>query len=212
MAHALPELTFATNALEPHIDARTIEIHHGKHHAAYVAKLNAAVEGNAEVEGKSIEELIKNISKVPESIRKAVRNNGGQHYNHSLYWKTIAPNAGGEPAGKLAEAINRDFGSFDSLKEKLSTAAATQFGSGWAWLSVSDGKLCVCSTSNQDCPLMDDSKCQGTPILTIDVWEHAYYLNYQNRRPDYIAAFWNVVNWNAVSELYNAALQQTASC
>jgi Fe-Mn family superoxide dismutase len=184
-----------------------MEIHHGKHHAAYISKLNAAIENDAELSSKSIEDLNANISAIPENIRTAVRNNGGGHYNHSLFWKVIGPNAGGKPAGDIADAITKDFGSFDSFKEKFSSAAANRFGSGWAWLTVSDGKLCVCSTPNQDNPAMDVAECKGTPILGLDVWEHAYYLKYQNRRPDYIAAFWKVVNWSAVSDLYKTVLQ-----
>ncbi len=206
MAHSLPDLPYAFDALEPHIDAKTMEIHHDKHHAAYVAKLNAALEGKADLEAKSIEELMASLSSVPEDIRGAVRNNGGGHYNHSLFWNVMGANAGGVPEGELAEAINSDLGSFDAFKEKFANAAATQFGSGWAWLCVSkDGKLCVCSTPNQDNPAMDTATCKGTPILGLDVWEHAYYLNYQNRRPDYIAAFWSVVNWDAVSKNYQSA-------
>ena len=206
MAYTLEKLPYAFDALEPNIDAQTMEIHHDKHHAAYVNKLNAAIEGKADLESKSIEDLIANLSAVPEDIRGAVRNNGGGHYNHSLFWNVIGPNAGGEPKGELADAITKDLGGFDTFKEKFSAAAATQFGSGWAWLAVGDGKLFVCSTPNQDSPAMDIAKAKGTPILTIDVWEHAYYLKYQNRRPDYISAFWNIVNWNAVAELYRAAL------
>ena len=202
MAYSLPDLPYAFNALEPHIDAKTMEIHHGKHHAGYVSKLNAAIEGKADLASKSIEDLISNISALPKEIQGAVRNNGGGHCNHSLFWSVIGPNAGGNPTGELADAINSDFGSFDKFKEEFSNAAATRFGSGWAWLCVKDGKLAVCSTPNQDNPLMDIADCQGTPIVGLDVWEHAYYLKYQNRRPDYIQAFWNVVDWDKVSELY----------
>lgn len=209
MAFTLPNLPYAFNALEPHIDAQTMQIHHDKHHAAYVNNLNKAIEGKASLESKSIEDLISNLAAVPENIRTAVRNNGGGHYNHTLFWEIMSPKGGGKPAGELAKAIDQDFGGFDALKEKLSTAAATRFGSGWAWLTVSGGKLCVCSTSNQDNPVMDAAECRGTPILGIDVWEHAYYLKYQNRRPDYIAAFWNVVNWSAVAQRYAAVLQRT---
>lgn len=209
MAFTLPNLPYAFNALEPHIDAQTMQIHHDKHHAAYVNNLNKAIEGKASLESKSIEDLISNLAAVPENIRTAVRNNGGGHYNHTLFWEIMSPKGGGKPAGELAKAIDQDFGSFDALKEKLSTAAATRFGSGWAWLTVSGGKLCVCSTPNQDNPVMDAAECRGTPILGIDVWEHAYYLKYQNRRPDYIAAFWNVVNWSAVAQRYAAVLQKT---
>lgn len=196
----LPALPYAFNALEPHIDAKTMEIHHGKHHAGYTSKLNAAIEGT-DLEGKSIEELLANVS----SHSGAVRNNGGGFYNHSLFWNVMGPNKGGTPSGDLAEAINSAFGSFDKFKEEFAKAAATRFGSGWAWLVVADGKLKVTSTPNQDNPLMDVAEVKGTPILGLDVWEHAYYLNYQNRRPDYISAFWNVVNWDAVAENYSKA-------
>jgi len=202
MAHTLPDLPYAHDALEPTIDTQTMEIHHGKHHAAYVAKLNQAIEGNADLEAKSIEDLVKDLDAVPENIRGAVRNNGGGHWNHSFFWTIMGPNAGGAPTGDLAAAIDSTFGSFDSLKEKFATAGMTRFGSGWAWLSVKDGALVVSSSPNQDSPLMDGS---GTPILGVDVWEHAYYLNYQNRRPDYLGAFWNVVNWDAVAERFAAA-------
>lgn len=202
MAFELPALPYAHNALEPHIDTATMEIHHGKHHAAYVNNLNAAIAGT-ENEGKSLEELMANISKLPA----AVRNNGGGHYNHSLFWSIMGPNGGGEPTGKLADAINHAFGSFAAFKEEFAKAGATRFGSGWAWLCVENGKLKVCSTPNQDNPLMDVvTDCNGTPILGLDVWEHAYYLHYQNRRPDYISAFWSVVNWAEVSRRYEAAL------
>lgn len=207
MAHSLPDLPYSFDALEPNIDAQTMEIHHDKHHAAYISKLNAAIEGHTDLESKSIDELISNLSAIPEDIRGAVRNNGGGHYNHSLFWNVIGPNAGGEPTGDLADAITKDLGGFDAFKENFSNAAATRFGSGWAWLCVSDGKLCVCSTPNQDNPAMDIAECKGTPVLGLDVWEHAYYLKYQNRRPEYVSAFWNVVNWSAVSELYKAVLQ-----
>ena len=200
MAFKLPDLPYAANALEPHIDARTMEIHHGKHHNAYVTNLNKAIEGTP-LEGKSIEEILRGL----DMSNAAVRNNGGGHYNHSLFWTILAPNAGGAPTGELAEAINAAFGSFDAFKEKFANAAATRFGSGWAWLCVhKGGKLEVCSTANQDNPLMPEMGCGGTPILGLDVWEHAYYLNYQNRRPDYIAAFWNVVNWPEVAKRYAA--------
>lgn len=196
MAFTLPALPYATNALEPHIDAKTMEIHHGKHHNAYVTNLNAAVAGKPE-ESLSIEEICKNISKYPV----AVRNNGGGHYNHSLFWTIMGPNAGGAPTGALAEAINAAFGSFDEFKTKFATAGTGRFGSGWAWLiKDSAGKLQITSTPNQDNPLMDVAEVKGTPILGLDVWEHAYYLHYQNRRPDYIAAFWNVINWNEVAK------------
>lgn len=201
MAFTLPALKYAFDALEPHIDARTMEIHHDKHHAAYVNNLNAALVGT-ENEGKSLEELCANISKLPA----AVRNNGGGHYNHSLFWEILAPNAGGTPTGKLADAINAELGGFEKFKEDFAKAGATRFGSGWAWLSVNaDKKLVVSSTPNQDNPLMDVADVKGTPILGMDVWEHAYYLHYQNRRPDYIAAFFNVINWAEVSARYEAA-------
>ena len=203
MPHTLPDLPYAFNALEPHIDAKTMEIHHGKHHAGYVAKLNGAIEGT-DLADKSIEELLTNLKSVPEDKRGAVRNNGGGHYNHSLFWQILSP-AGGAPSGDLAAAIDKAFGSVEGFKEKFSNAAATRFGSGWAWLCVKDGGLCVCSTPNQDNPIMDIAECSGAPILGLDVWEHAYYLNYQNRRPDYIAAFFNVINWDKVGELYAAA-------
>lgn len=209
MAFTLPNLPYGFDALEPHIDTQTMQIHHGKHHAAYVNNLNKAIEGQAHLQSKNIEDLIAHINAVPENIRTAVRNNGGGHYNHSLFWETIGPKAGGQPGGELADAIKSDFGSFDAFKEKFTTAAATRFGSGWAWLTVSNGKLCVCSTPNQDNPLMDVAECKGTPIFGLDVWEHAYYLKYQNRRPDYIAAFWNVINWNAVSKRYKSVFQKT---
>jgi len=200
MAFKLPELPYPSDALEPHIDARTMEIHHGKHHNAYVTNLNKALEGSPDAE-KSIEDLMKGL----DMKNMAVRNNGGGHYNHSLFWTVMAPNAGGTPTGELADAINAAFGGFDALKEKFAAAGATRFGSGWAWLCVhKGGKLEVCSTPNQDNPLMPGTGCGGTPILGLDVWEHAYYLNYQNRRPDYITAFWNVVNWPEVARRYAA--------
>jgi len=196
MSFELPQLPYAYDALEPHIDTRTMEIHHSKHHAGYTAKLNAAIEGS-DLEGHSIEEILSG------ELSPAVRNNGGGFYNHCLFWTVMSPNGGGEPSGDLADAINEAFGSFDEFKTAFSNAAATQFGSGWAWLCVKGGKLNVCSTPNQDNPLMQ-SGCGGTPILGLDVWEHAYYLNYQNRRPDYIEAFFNVVNWNEVSRRFQA--------
>jgi Fe-Mn family superoxide dismutase len=202
MAHTLPELPYAHNALEPHIDQQTMEIHHGRHHNAYVTNLNAALAGKADLEAHSIEDLCKNINSLPEDIRAAVRNNGGGHYNHSLFWTVMAPNAGGAPTGALAEAINAAFGSFDAFKEAFAKAGATRFGSGWAWLVAKDGKVAVTSTPNQDNPLMDGS---GAPLLGCDVWEHAYYLKYQNKRPDYIAAWWNTVNWDAVAARFTAA-------
>ena len=194
MAYELPKLPYAYNALEPHIDARTMEIHHTKHHQTYITNVNNAIAGT-ELEKKSVEDLIKDLNAVPENIRTVVRNNGGGHANHTLFWTVMAPNAGGKPSGDLGSAIDSTFGSFDTFKEQFAKAAATRFGSGWAWLSVSGGKLQIESTPNQDSPLMEGR----TPILGLDVWEHAYYLNYQNRRPDYITAFWNVVNWNEVN-------------
>ena len=208
MAYELPELGYGYDALEPHIDARTMEIHHSKHHAAYVAKVNDAIAGNAALEGKSVEDLISNLAEVPESIRGAVRNNGGGHLNHSLFWKVIAPGGASAPSGELAAAIDEAFGSLDAMKEKFATAAATRFGSGWAWLGLAaSGKVCVTSTPNQDSMLMGEAAdtCGCIPLLGLDVWEHAYYLNYQNRRPDYISAFWNVVNWDVVAANYAAA-------
>ena len=202
MAFELPALAYATDALEPHIDKLTMEIHHGKHHQAYVTNLNKALEGKPEA-NSSIEDIVKNISKFPA----AVRNNGGGHYNHSLFWTVLGPNKGGEPTGDLAKAINEAFGSFAEFKTKIQDAGATRFGSGWAWLSVgADKKLVISSTPNQDNPLMDIAEVKGTPIFGIDVWEHAYYLKYQNKRPDYLAAIWNVVNWDAVAERYKKAL------
>ena len=202
MAFTLPALSYATDALEPHIDKMTMEIHHGKHHQAYVTNLNKALEGKPEAD-HSIDDIIKNISKFPP----AVRNNGGGHYNHTMFWTLLSPNGGGEPTGALAAAITSTFGSFADLKTKMSEAGATRFGSGWAWLIVTaDKKLAVCSTPNQDNPLMDIAEVKGTPILGIDVWEHAYYLKYQNRRPDYLAAIWNVINWSHVAELYAKAV------
>jgi len=198
MAFELPALPYAYDALEPHIDARTMEIHHTKHHNAYTTNLNAAIAGT-ELEGASIEKILQNCKDKP-----AVRNNGGGYWNHNLFWEILGPNGGGTPSGDLSKAIDEAFGSFDAFKEEFSKAAATRFGSGWAWLCVSGGKLVVCSTPNQDNPLMGEG-CEGTPILGLDVWEHAYYLNYQNRRPDYITAFFNVVNWDAVAEKYAAA-------
>lgn len=197
MAFELPKLPYAYDALEPNIDARTMEIHHTKHHNAYTTNLNAAIAGT-DLENKSIEDILKNL----DMSNAAVRNNGGGFYNHNLFWEIMSPNGGGEPSGELAEAIQRDFGSFASFKETFSKAGATQFGSGWAWLCVKDGKLEVCGTPNQDNPLMPNVGCGGTPILGMDVWEHAYYLNYQNRRPDYIAAFFNVINWNEVAKRF----------
>jgi len=201
MVHSLPALPYSFDALEPHIDAQTMQIHHDKHHQAYVDNLNKALAGT-NGEGKTLEELMANISSYPV----AVRNNGGGHYNHTLFWTVLGPNAGGQPTGDLAKAINDAFGSYDALKEKMSTAGATRFGSGWAWLIVKDGKLEVTSTPNQDNPLMDIAEVKGHPILGIDVWEHAYYLKYQNRRPEYLTNIWNVINWNEVEKRYKAAL------
>jgi Fe-Mn family superoxide dismutase len=208
MAYKLPQLPYAANALEPHIDARTMEIHHGKHHQAYITNLNNAL-ASANVTGPDcVNELISDLSKVPEAIRGAVRNNGGGHANHSFFWTILGPGKGGTPSGALADAINATFGSFDKFKEEFAKAGATRFGSGWAWLYVTpDKKLAVGSTANQDSPRMGKAVAgiEGRPILGLDVWEHAYYLNYQNRRPDYIAAFWNVVNWDAVAEKFAKA-------
>ncbi|MDV2683169.1 superoxide dismutase [Alkalihalophilus sp. As8PL] len=201
MAYELPQLPYAANALEPHIDEQTMNIHHGKHHNTYVTKLNAALEGHDDLQGKSIEELVSNLDAVPEDIRGAVRNNGGGHANHTFFWQILCPNGGGTPTGELANAINEEFGSFEAFKEKFADAGASRFGSGWAWLIVDGGKLAITSTPNQDTPLMEGK----TPILGLDVWEHAYYLNYQNRRPDYINAFWNVVKWDEVAKRYEEA-------
>ena len=200
MSFELPELDYSRDALEPHIDTRTMEIHHGKHHAGYTAKLNAALEGT-DKSNQSIDEIMLSL----DMSNGALRNNGGGYYNHCLFWKVMSPNGGGNPSGSLAEAIDRDFGSFDEFKNSFSNAAATQFGSGWAWLCVHPGgKLEVCSTPNQDNPMMPGVGCSGTPILGIDVWEHAYYLNYQNRRPDYIEAFFNVLNWEEVQNRFES--------
>jgi Fe-Mn family superoxide dismutase len=201
MAHEVPPLPYAFDALEPHIDARTMEIHHDKHHAAYVNNLNKALEGHTDLQEKSVEELMRDIKKVPEDIRTAVRNNGGGHANHSLFWTIMSADGGGEPGGDLASAIEATFGGFDEFKQKLSDAATKRFGSGWAWLGVKGDELHVGSTPNQDSPLMEGH----IPILGLDVWEHAYYLKYQNRRPDYIAAWWNVVDWDAVAQRYAGA-------
>ena len=197
MSFKLPDLPYAYDALEPHFDAMTMEIHHTKHHAAYVNNVNNAIAGTP-ADNMGIEEILKNIKDYPV----AVRNNGGGHYNHTLFWTILSPNGGGKPSGKLAEAIEADFGSFEAFKEKFNAAAATRFGSGWAWLCVNGGKLEVCSTPNQDNPLMPDAGCSGTPVLGLDVWEHAYYLKFQNRRPDYINTFWNIVNWPEVERRY----------
>ena len=203
MKHVLPALPYAIEALEPHIDAKTMEIHHGKHHAAYINNLNAALEKYPELQSKSVTELIHDLSLVPDDIRTAVRNNGGGHFNHSLFWQLLTPNGAGKPKGAFAQVIDKEFGSFDDFKALFSKAAATRFGSGWVWLTAKGGKLCVCSSPNQDSPEMAGvSECPGRIILGLDVWEHAYYLKYQNRRPDYVAAWWNIVNWDKVEELY----------
>ncbi len=196
MAHTLPPLPYPTDALEPHIDKMTMEIHHGKHHNAYVTNLNAALDKHPELQSKSVEDLLRSINTVPEDIRTAVRNNGGGHANHSMFWQVMGPNAGGAPTGAIADAINGSFGGFDKFKEELKKAGVGRFGSGWAWVSDQGGKLAIESTANQDSPLMEGKK----PILGVDVWEHAYYLKYQNRRPDYLDAWWNVVNWNEINK------------
>lgn len=198
MAYQLPELPYAYDALEPHFDKETMNIHHTKHHNAYVTNLNNALAGNEELLSKSIEDLIANLDAVPEAARTAVRNNGGGHANHSLFWEQLSADGGGQPTGALAEAIDKKFGSFDAFKEEFAKAGATRFGSGWAWLSLNNGELEVTSTPNQDSPIMEGN----TPLLGLDVWEHAYYLHYQNRRPDYIAAFWSVVNWDEVAKRF----------
>ena len=210
MAFELPALPYTKNALEPAIDARTMEIHHEKHHATYISKLNAALEGHADLAARSIEQLCADIANIPEAIRGPVRNNGGGHFNHTLFWTVMAPagkGGGGEPSDDLAAAMKMAFGSFDDFRKKFADAATTRFGSGWAWLCLkASGELCVCSTPNQDNPLMKGVvECPGTPLLGLDVWEHAYYLNYQNRRPDYITAWWDIVNWNAVAKRYTDA-------
>jgi Fe-Mn family superoxide dismutase len=202
MAFQLPPLPYPNDALEPNIDAKTMEIHHDKHHAAYVNNLNAAIEGNADLGSMSAEDLIKNLNKVPEDKRTAVRNNGGGHVNHTMFWEIMGPNGGGQPSGALAAAIDRDLGGFEAMKEAVNKAGAGRFGSGWAWVVLQDGRLSVTSTPNQDNPMMDGS---GTPILGVDVWEHAYYLKYQNRRPDYLGAWWNTINWDAVGKRYTDA-------
>ena len=199
--HELPNLPYAYDALEPHFDKETMNIHHTKHHNTYITNLNAALEGHAELADKSVEELVANLNEVPEAIRTAVRNNGGGHANHTFFWTILSPNGGGQPVGELATAIEAKFGSFDAFKEKFAKAGATRFGSGWAWLVVNNGELEVTSTPNQDSPLTEGK----TPVIGLDVWEHAYYLNYQNRRPDYIGAFWNVVDWNAAEKRYQEA-------
>lgn len=201
MAYELPALPYSFNALEPHIDALTMEIHHDRHHGTYVKNLNAALEGHATLASKSIEDLLRGIDEVPEGIRTAVRNNGGGHANHSLFWELLSPNGGGQPTGAVADAINSAFGSFDAFKDEFAKAATGRFGSGWAWLVVDGGKLAITSTPNQDSPYMEGK----TPVLGLDVWEHAYYLKYQNKRPDYIGAFWNVVNWAEVNKRFESA-------
>ncbi len=201
MAYQLPPLPYPFDALEPHIDARTMEIHHDKHHGAYVNNVNAALEGHPDLANMSIEDLMKNIDRVPDSIKTAVRNNGGGHANHSMFWQIMKKGGGGAPTGELADAINSSFGGFDQFKDQFSKAAAGRFGSGWAWLVVNNGNLEVMSTANQDSPYMEGK----TPLMGLDVWEHAYYLNYQNRRPDYVSAWWNVVNWDEVNKRYKAA-------
>jgi Fe-Mn family superoxide dismutase len=207
MAYELPPLPYAKDALEPNIDAQTMEIHHDKHHGAYVTNVNKAIAGKADLEKKSVEDLIRNLDAVPADVRNAVRNNGGGHANHSMFWKLLAPNGGGAPSGKLADDIKATFGSFDAFKEKFEAAGVGRFGSGWAWLVVNHGKLEIVSTANQDNPIMGKtvSGAEGTPVLGCDVWEHAYYLKYQNRRADYLKAFWNVVNWPEVAKHYEAA-------
>ena len=199
--HELPNLPYAYDALEPHFDKETMNIHHTKHHNTYITNLNAALEGHAELADKSVEELVANLNEVPEALRTAVRNNGGGHANHTFFWTILSPNGGGQPVGELATAIEAKFGSFDAFKEEFAKAGATRFGSGWAWLVVNNGELEVTSTPNQDSPLTEGK----TPVIGLDVWEHAYYLNYQNRRPDYIGAFWNVVDWNAAEKRYQEA-------
>jgi Fe-Mn family superoxide dismutase len=201
MPYQLPALPYAFDALEPHIDAKTMEIHHDKHHATYVNKLNEALANHSDLQGKSVEDLLRGFDQVPEAIRGPVRNHGGGHANHSLFWEVMGPNGGGNPSGPLADALQQSFGSFEGFKEKLTNAAANQFGSGWGWLVASDGKLDVVSRPNQDSPLMEGK----TPLLGVDVWEHAYYLKYQNRRPDYLSAWWNTVNWAAVAKRFAAA-------
>ena len=203
MSHQLPNLSYSVDALEPHIDARTMEIHHGKHHQTYVNNLNAALESSAELASKSVDELISDLSQVPEDIRGAVRNNGGGHSNHTFFWEVISPSGGGIPTGALSDAITTAFGSFDAFKDAFTKAALTRFGSGWAWLIKSGDSVQVTSTPNQDSPLMEGvADVTGTPLIGLDVWEHAYYLNYQNRRPDYISAFWNVVDWGRANALF----------
>jgi len=203
MSHQLPNLSYSVDALEPHIDARTMEIHHGKHHQTYINNLNAALESNPDLSSKSVDDLISDLSQVPEDIRGAVRNNGGGHSNHSFFWQVISPSGGGVPVGSLNDAITSAFGSFDAFKDAFTKAALTRFGSGWAWLIKSGDSVAVTSTPNQDSPLMEGiADATGTPLIGLDVWEHAYYLNYQNRRPDYISAFWNVVDWDRANSLF----------
>jgi Fe-Mn family superoxide dismutase len=203
MSHQLPNLSYSVDALEPHIDARTMEIHHGKHHQTYINNLNAALESNPDLSSKSVDDLISDLSQVPEDIRGAVRNNGGGHSNHSFFWQVISPSGGGIPIGSLNDAITSAFGSFDAFKDAFTKAALTRFGSGWAWLIKSGDSVAVTSTPNQDSPLMEGiADATGTPLIGLDVWEHAYYLNYQNRRPDYISAFWNVVDWDRANSLF----------
>ena len=206
MSHTLPNLDYSTDALEPHFDARTMEIHHGKHHQTYINNLNAALDGNESLASMGVDSLIQDLSAVPEELRQAVRNNGGGHSNHTFFWKCLSPEGGGLPQGSLADTITSTFGSLDSMKESFAKAALTRFGSGWAWLiKRNDGTLAVTSTPNQDSPLMEGvSDDNGTPIIGLDVWEHAYYLNYQNRRPDYVSAFWNLVNWDKALELFES--------
>ena len=205
MTHTLPSLDYSVDALEPHVDARTMEIHHGKHHQTYIDKLNGALECHSELNSNSVENLISDLSRIPEDIRGAVRNNGGGHYNHTFFWQCISPNGGGIPSGELASAIDSSFGNLDSFKNEFTQAGLTRFGSGWAWLiKKEDGSLAVTSTPNQDNPIMQGVTDQcGTPIIGLDVWEHAYYLNYQNRRPDYISAFWNIVDWDRANTLFS---------
>ncbi|HEY3912847.1 MAG TPA: superoxide dismutase [Verrucomicrobiae bacterium] len=207
MAYELPPLPYPKEALEPHIDALTMEIHHDKHHGAYVTNVNKAIAGKPDLESKSVEQLISNLDAVPQDVRTAVRNNGGGHANHSMFWKLLGPKAGGAPSGALGEAIKTSFGSFDAFKEKIEVSGAGRFGSGWAWLVVNGGKLEICSTPNQDNPLMGKTYagCEGHPIFGVDVWEHAYYLKYQNKRADYLKAVWNVINWNQVASNFEAA-------
>ena len=201
-AFTLPQLPYAYDALEPHFDAKTMEIHHSKHHNAYVTNLNNALSKYPDWQKKSLGDIVGSINSTPEDVRNAIRNNGGGHWNHSFFWEILSPKSDGKPVGKLGEAIVKKFGTFDKLKEEFATAATTRFGSGWAWLILKDGELSICSTANQDNPLMDIAEKKGKPIIALDVWEHAYYLKYQNRRPEYIAAFWNLVNWEKANQFY----------